>query len=268
MKRLHLPARGLPACAMLSATVWLTPHAFAQSADDGWRFSVGLGAVARPSYPGSSAVRLNAMPTFGASNGRLSIGPVPGLPQTVGANYTLIEDGPWRFGVGLGANLGKLRQDSDSPKARGLGDINGTILGSVHGSYNQRWFTASANVITDAGGQSQGTRLLLDMMFKANPVDRLMLSAGMGLTLADGTHAQTFYGVSATQSANSGLTAYSASGGLQALRMNLGAEYSLTREWSLGARVGIASLRGDAAHSPITEKTVQTNAGVFANYRF
>ena len=254
------------------ASLAVSPWAWAQPVDDdAWHFSAGMGLVSQSKYPGSSEKSIAAMPVFSATKGALQIGGLPGgVPFGVG--YTLLQDGPWRFGVGVGTSLGAPRSANGSANGSdtlsSLGEIKQTVLGAVSGGYTEGAVNASASVISDLGGQKQGTHALLDVVFKARPMDQWVLSAGPGITLMDKQYAQTFYGVTSAQSASSGYVTHSASAGVNALRFGAGATYEITREWSLGAKFSVSKLQGDAANSPTVENSTQTNYGIFTSYRF
>jgi len=98
--------------------------------------------------------------------------------------------------------------------------------------------------------------------------ERLVLSAGPGVTWANGKYTQTFYVINAQQSLIAGVAPYRAGGGLNTLRFSVGAQYQLSAQWGVGASVAVAWLQGDAEGSPITEDRTQTTYGVFASYRF
>ncbi|WP_394788535.1 MipA/OmpV family protein [Rhodoferax sp.] len=260
--------RHLLALSAVCAGACIAQGAMAQEASDSWKFSAGLGLVSQPKYPGSGDTKTSVLPMLSANYGRYFIGGVPGAGVPAGVGAYLVQDAHWRVGVGLGINLDKPRKQSDSARLNGLGDIDATTLGSVFASYSDSWWKVGGNVITDLGGKDQGTRVSFDLEAKYSPMDRLMLTAGPGLTWADGKYTQTFFGVDAGQSARSGLASYTAQSGINSVSFNLGASYQLTSQWGLGARFSASSLRGDAADSPITEKKSQNTFGVFANYRF
>lgn len=262
------PRAPIAVFAALNALTF-SPLALAQPADDdAWHFSVGIGAASQPKFSGSSETRLDAVPTFTASKGRLQLGALPGAGTSLGVGYTVLEEGPWRLGVGMGISLEKPRAANDSATLLGLGDVEQTTLGTVSGSYAIGAATASATIIGDIGGHQQGTQALLDIAFKARPMDKWLVSAGPGITLMDSQYAQTYYGVTPAQSASSAAASYNASAGVSAVRFGAGAEYELTREWRLGARYSASKLQGDAAASPMAEKDTQNTFGLFANYRF
>lgn len=79
---------------------------------------------------------------------------------------------------------------------------------------------------------------------------------------------QTQYGVTAAQSARSGLSRYDSGAGLEKVGWQLGMDYSMTPAWLIGARVSAQRLQNDAADSPVTQKSGQVNGVLFAAWRF
>ncbi len=256
------------AAAFAAAAITTSHSALAQPVADSWQFSAGMGAVSHAKYPGSSETETTAVPLLSANYGRFFIGGVPGAGIALGAGVNLLQSGPWRAGVALGFNPGKARKESDAARLAGMGNIDGSVMGSVFGSYEEKYFAIKSNVVTDMGGKDQGTRFSMDLEGRYSASDKLMFTAGPGFTWADSKYTQTFFGITAAQSASSGLASYSASSGINNIRFSLGANYKLTPQWGLGARLSTESLRGDAANSPLTEKKSQNSLGVFASYRF
>jgi outer membrane protein len=235
---------------------------------DSWNFGVGAGVVNTPRYPGSSAHKTRALPLLSASYGRYFIGGLPGAGVPAGLGINLVDRSDWKFGVGLGFDLGDPRKESDDVHLKGLGDVKGTPHGTVFGSYSQDWFKVRGNIVTDIGGRHEGTQASLDVEGKYRLSPALALSAGPGITWSDKKYTQTFFGIDQTQSLNSGLAPYAAGAGLNLLRFSVGAEYAISRSWFVGARASLGTLRGDARNSPITESKSQNTFGLFGVYHF
>ncbi|MDR3673285.1 MAG: MipA/OmpV family protein [Holophaga sp.] len=210
----------------------------------------------------------SGQPMFSADYRRFFLGGAPGAGLPAGAGAYLVQDGSWRLGLGVGANLRAPRRESDDPHLHGLGDVDGTEFGSLFGSYSRPWLSARAGVVTDIGSQHQGTRLALDLDGRFSPVHGLTLSAGPGLSWANRQYTRTFFGIDAGQSARSGLPAHAAGSGINLVRFSLGADYRFTPAWSAGLHLTAASLRGDAADSPISERRSQNTYGLFGSYHF
>ena len=264
----HLVLLAATLAAMLTTHDAIAQARLDQASDDSWRFSAGLGVFNRPRYPGSGDAQTVAVPLVTANYGRYFIGGTPGAGFPFGVGFNLVQDDAWRFGVALGAELTKPRKESDAPILRGWGDIPETGLGSVFASYTHDWLTVRGFLVSDIGGNDQGTRIAVDVEGRYVVNERLVLSAGPGVTWANGKYTQTFYGINAQQSLIAGVAPYRAGGGLNTLRFSVGAQYQLSAQWGVGASVAVAWLQGDAEGSPITEDRTQTTYGVFASYRF
>lgn len=236
--------------------------------DDAWRFSAGLGVFSRPKYPGSGDAQIVALPLVTANYGRYFIGGTPGAGFPFGVGFNLIQNESWRFGVALGGELTKPRKASDAPILQGWGDIPEAALGSVFAAYTHDWLTVRGFLVSDISGKDQGTRIAIDVEGKYPVNERFALSAGPGVTWANGRYTQTFFGINAEQSVIAGVPQYSAGSGVNTVRFSVGAQYQLNAQWGLGASVVAAWLQGDAKRSPITEDKIQTTYGVFASYRF
>ncbi|MEJ8812443.1 MipA/OmpV family protein [Variovorax ureilyticus] len=239
-----------------------------QASDESWRFSAGLGVFDRPRYPGSGDSQVVAVPLVTANYGRYFIGGTPGAGFPFGIGLNLIQDDTWRFGVALGGELTKPRKASDAPLLHGWGDIPETALGSVFATYSHDWLTVRGFLVSDLGGNGQGTRIAFDAEGKYLVNERLLLTAGPGITWANGSYTQTFYGITASQSLIAGVPPYRAGAGLNTVRFSVGAQYQLTEQWGIGASIITAWLQGDAKRSPITEDKTQNTYGVYASYRF
>lgn len=239
-----------------------------EPATDEWKFSVGMGVFSGPRYPGSSKTKLGVVPIASANYGRYFIGGVPSAGVPLGIGAYLVQGSTWRLGVAVGRSMSGPRDESDSPRLRGMGDIDGTTLGAVFGSYSDKWLGARLGVLTDIGGHDHGTRVGLDLEARYKVSDQMLVSAGPGFTWADPKYTQTFFGVSDAQSLASGLAVYRPDGGINSIRFNVAANYQLTPQWGVAARVSLARLRGDAVDSPITEKKSQNTIGVFTSYLF
>jgi len=245
-----------------------TRAAAEESFPDRWQFTAGIGAADSPLYPGSDHRRYRALPQFSASYGRFFLGDAQGSSAGGGMGVNLYQDSHWRFGTAVSADFVTPRKASNDPHLHGLGDINGTAHASAFASYTLDWATLRTSITTDIGGHGEGTLAGLDLQGRYQPIERLTLSAGPGLTWGSGPYMRTFFGVDAAQSTASGLPQFQAHSGLEAVRFSLGANYQLTTNWSLGARMGLSRLRGDALNSPITETGTQNNYMLSCVYHF
>ncbi len=240
----------------------------AQEISNSWKFTVGIGATNQPKFPGSSESMTRVLPFAAIEYGRVFLGGAPGTGIPAGLGAYLYRDSVWTLGVGLGQDLTKPRRESDSPRLHGLGDIDSTPLGAVFASGRWPWFAVRGSVVSDVGGNDEGTKASLDLEARYHPSSNITLAAGPGATWADRRYQQTFFGISKNQSLNSGLEEYTVKSGINNLRFSLSMDLRLNRQWILGTRFTITALNGEAGKSPITERKRTNSLAMFGVYRF
>lgn len=229
-----------------------------------WHGMIGAGVNSKPEYPGSGKRETDVQPVGKISYGRFFIGGQAGL----GIGYNAFDAGNFTFGAMLSRESNGERKESDSPRLKGLGDIDETTRAGLFVSYRHDWLRANANVLWDVGGKDLGliANLSAEAVTRATP--SLELSAGFSFTYGNDEYAQTAFGITPAQAARSGLPAYAPGAGATRGAFQLGASYALTPSWTLGARASAGRLLGDSAKSPVVEKKAQNAIGIFAGYRF
>jgi outer membrane protein len=80
---------------------------------------------------------------------------------------------------------------------------------------------------------------------------RVYVGAGLGATWVSGSFNRTYFGVTASDSAASGLPVYNPGGGLEQYTGWLALLYQIDKHWYAGAMAYAQRLAGDAADSPI-----------------
>jgi outer membrane protein len=239
-----------------------------QAQDGDARPGLGGGLALVPRYPGSDRHETRFFPIISLSFGRVFVGGDPGGGEGGGVGMRLFGAKNWTFGAALSADFGKAREESDDPRLQGLGDIDGTVRATLFAAYQYRWLALRAGVSPDIGGENQGTLARFDLFARYAAAERLIFSAGPGLTWASGQYARTFFAIDAEQSARSGLPQYEAARGLNNVRFSVGATYLISKDWTAGARAARGKLVGDAADSPVTADRWQDAFAVFLNHRF
>lgn len=252
---------------LAAAALGLPLAASAAEPEKQWRFSIGGGFLSRPEYPGSDQQETRVLPVFSATYGRFFVGADPDIASPGGVGVDLYRDRGWRLGIAAYGDLTQ-REESDDERLAGLGDVDPALRAGVFASYSFDRYVLRASVGSDVSGNDQGTLVRLDALARFQPLERLTLTAGPGVTWADSEYTRTFFGVDAEQSARSGLPQHEAKSGINSARFSLGANYRIDPRWSVGAVLSTSRLQGDAADSPITEDKSQTFAGAFAVYRF
>ncbi|TGV96192.1 MipA/OmpV family protein, partial [Mesorhizobium sp. M2E.F.Ca.ET.154.01.1.1] len=98
--------------------------------------------------------------------------------------------------------------------------------------------------------------------------ERFIFSADVSGTWADDKHMEAYFGVTATQSASSGLPQYDAKAGVKRVDVKASVTYMLTDNWMVTGAAGAGFLMGDAKDSPIVKKDVQPFGMLGLAYRF
>ena len=232
--------------------------------DDAWHYVIGGGVLSLPRYPGASDRRYEPIPVLGASYGPLFIGSVPGSDTPFEIGAYLYRDAHWKVAALLSYDFFSPRNVSDDPaQLHGLGDIARTAHTGLLVSYSQSFFTLRSAVNTDIGGKHEGTQILFDALGHYRLNDKVSFEGGPGITWGSSQYNETFYGVTQAQSSSSGLASTAEGSGLNAVRLEGGATYHVSRQWSVDAKIALTHLPGDVGKSPIVQKRTQIDYGLF-----
>ncbi|SEL09715.1 Outer membrane scaffolding protein for murein synthesis, MipA/OmpV family [Kosakonia sacchari] len=192
-------------------------------------------------------------------------------------------------GIGYGNNIGKLNYstalsyrtgrkdhnvDSDaisdgSDDLRGMGDVKGSALGVPALGYEVTdWLNVQLQAEVPISQRSNGEALhfsIISPFYKS-----AKNSVTLALTGSWGTskYMQTYYGVSASQSAASGFSRYDAGSGIYAWSMNMDWTHKLNEDWSVVAAAGFTQLAGDARNSPIVQRKASPTGSLKVTYSF
>lgn len=223
-----------------------------------WQVVLGGGIMMAPKYEGSDEFDLQPIPFITASLGEH----VKVDPRGVSIEVYSLND--LTFSGQIGYDIG--RKDDDSEHLRGLGDIDmgGVVGGTVTYEMGPAEFYASLS--RNIGG-SEGTEAKFGVDI-VHFVDRFRFSAGLSATWADETYMETYFCVSAAQSAASGLPQYDIGAGFKRIDLDLSVTYGVTENWLVRGQIGLGHLIGDAADSPIVQEAFQPSGIVAIGYRF
>jgi len=251
----------------LALFLLLSPATFPVIADDAQNaFSgfIGGGVGVKPKYSGAKDSKTDVVPALKLQYGPLFVG---GVDDLVAFGWDVAKTGGWTFSLGVGTNISP-RQESDDPLLHGLGDIDVTPRAFTSAIYENAFFKGGMILTQDVGGNKQGFKLASYAHVQWRPTESLRLYTGPNLSWADSDYMQTQYGITARQSARSGLARYAARAGLEKVGWEAGLEYTLTPAWLIGARINAQHLENHAADSPITEEKSQMSGALYAAWRF
>ncbi len=227
---------------------------------DGGR--AGAAVVSGHEYQGSDIARTMAVPLidYQWANGWFA-----GSSNGVGYNFS--DRRYMQYGARLTANFG--REESRSPALRGMGDIAPRAeMGGFFNLLLSREFSLTSSVRYGSGRHGNGLLADLGAGYSSEVAENFRMGLGFGLTLANASYMQSFFGVTAAQSDSSGYARYEPAAGLRDIRTNLSMTYKITPRTSVTAAVSHSMLSKGAKDSPVVRQSSSTSGVVALAYSF
>ncbi|WP_168707912.1 MipA/OmpV family protein [Sphingopyxis sp. PAMC25046] len=219
---------------------------------------VGVGGLYAPAYQGADDYRFQPLPMVDLKWGRFFVN----LQDGIGAN--LFDSEHVTVGAGL-TPVGGYRA-KDTPD--GIGKLSLGLGGRGFVKLRQGGFEATLGATKIITGNTEGIIADASLAYRVTASDKLMLIPSIGTTWGNRKHNNRYFGVTAGQSAASGLPQYRAGSGLADAKAELAVVYRLTDRIGVMAVGGVSSLLGDAKDSPIVYHKTRPY-GIFAiTYRF
>ncbi len=208
-----------------------------------------------PDYMGSDDYTIGAAPAglmkFGNSDRYARV-----LVTELSVN--VIDSRAWNFGPVLNYRLA--RDDVDDDAVDLMRDIDGTIEVGVLGGWTwigdddpRHRFNVSAEVLYDVGDTHEGYLVSVGARYFQPVTLPLTLSIGATATYGSDDYMQTYFGIDSDNAARSGLSQFSAGGGLRDVRIPIMAIYSLSPNWHVTGGLVYSRLLDDASDSPIVD---------------
>ena len=198
-----------------------------------------------PDYEGSDDYELDLIPyaELSAYDGLLSVS-VEGAQAAVP-----LADG---FAAGLGLGYDGGRDEDDNDALDGLGDVDGSLIGSVFASAEVGEIDLGLIFSHALGGGIEGYTIDLDAGHATEVIeDWLDLELGAGVTWGSQDYLETFFGIDAAQAAASGLDEIDVDAGFKSVGVSAVGNLYLTDWLTLGLQLDYQRLLGDTADSPI-----------------
>ena len=259
------PAVILTACAVAIALA-LPLAALAQSADD--YALVGAGVRSRPAYDGSASQRADLIPALRYY----------GRPWFARTTQGILEGGARAQlapGLALGAQIayepGRSASESDFLRDHGVADLDAGASYGLHLEWDKKLGRMPINLLARTRQHTDSDRgAQADFRLTAGIYGEGRLAAGVftQLTWANAKSARSFYGVTREQSGATRLPAFDPGSGVLFASFGLLGSFDLSRQWVLLGSLEGRRLRGDAARSPLAERTSNHYASASLAYRF
>ena len=213
-----------------------------------------------PRYQGSDEQKTSVVPGIflQASNG-LFADPFNGVGYVFEPAGSLV--------YGMRANLETGRSVEDA--LPGFDKIKSRLNPGVFANYavNEQ-LTLKSALRMGLGDAGDGSLLNLGATYKLYNANFVSVNLNTSVKFGSSSYMQSYFGVSPTQSAASGLAAYQPAAGLAMAQVGLTAGFPISREIYIFSSASVQRLLGDAANSPIMKKKTQPAAFVGAVYSF
>lgn len=253
---------------VFAATTLAAPEAPADSMSSQWHGAVGAGTGIVPDYVGSDGVKAMVLPVIDAYNGRFFASTSDGVGINLLANEPYNPFSERSSAAGIAVTYGLGRDEDNGTGLQGTGDIDPGAEVALFGRYRLGAIEAVARIRRDVSDGHGGAVVEISGSYFMQPTQRLALVVGPTLMWANRKYNQAFLGVSATQSARSGLARFDIDAGVNTVALNAMASYSVTENVFVGARASVGYLVAEAADSPIVQSDRQLAGGLVVGYRF
>ncbi|HEY8085099.1 MAG TPA: MipA/OmpV family protein [Methylophilaceae bacterium] len=231
---------------------------------------IGGGITYEPAYDGSRSSKVGVVPIISYNGNNLFVRTTEGILEG-GVKMELLE------GLHLGAQLayeeGRETDDSDFLKLHNFQTLDAsasyggflqyeTDIGPMPIDLLARY---RKDVDSDRGAQFD---LSATVGVYGGDTKKLNIEVYAQTTWADAKSLQSFYGVTAAQSATSGLATYTPSSGFLNNQVGIYVAYNLTPQWLLIGNAEEHQLLGDAKNSPLTEVRYNNTVTIGIGYLF
>lgn len=269
----HAQGTATSAAANNAAPVSAATSGAAPLAGRAWEGALGLIVSNGPEYAGSDRRASKLTPGFYVQYGRLSLTNAGGFvtrrnDEVVrGLALDLLRREDLRLSLGLRFDGG--RRESTSVDLRGLGDVRATVRARLASSWkpDAHW-RLGASWAVDALGRGGGNLGELSVAREQHWNADTTWTAGASLGLAGDRYLQTYYGVSAEQSARSGLRRFEPGSGLHNATVFINQRTELSRHWVWLAGAHASQLLGDTRDSPLVKQSSGLSINTALAYSF
>lgn len=224
--------------------------------------SIGVGAGVDQRYMGARDFRFEVLPTFNISRGIFFADFIRGAGvqyQTVSGFYI---SQTFNYDYGRADEKDFFRPGSDYLK--GMGDVKGTVTSTV--TLSQRitpWFSVNAQAEFGLDGHTRGNQYQFGLESTALQTAMDSIVMDMDAKLGDGQYNQTYFGVTPSQSVNSGLRRYTPGAGLYSISLAATWTHTFDKYWSTDLILGVTRYANIVADSPVVQR--RTGATVFTS---
>jgi len=253
------------AAGIASAATISEFEAVAEPTEKNLAYKVGLGLATAPDYEGSQDYEAVAVPLA-------SIVSKSGMSAELIGNVlraNVVPSNTWRFGPLL--RYRAERNDVNNDKVDKMEKVDAaTELGAYAGFDINHW-SLKVDVTRDTSGVYNGTLAGISLGYTWLMAKQCTLTLNGSTSIADNRYMMTYFGVTPTDSARSGLSTYNLSGGFKDVGATAIATHKFNEQWGILSALRYTMIVGDAADSPLVKDEGSENQflfGVMGTYSF
>jgi outer membrane scaffolding protein for murein synthesis (MipA/OmpV family) len=223
---------------------------------------VSLSVSSKADYSGSDAPRASVMPAveYQWANGWF-------VGTNRGVGYSFSKDPTLQYGLGLGIDFG--RKESATGALTGMGSMNAKVeYGAFLNYAPDRHWRLSSVLRYGSGDTGQGATANFGANYAMDIAPKWRLDLGVAATWANSQYMQSYFGVNATQSQQSGHAVYLPTSRLRDVSSSLNLSYQVTPKISVSGGLKASSLVGDARNSPIVTSPQSVSGSLSVGYAF
>ena len=235
----HTSAAALLAAGLLTGIAATAGSALAGDGNSQYVLSLGVGGMAKPTYPGADSYIFVPYPIVEV--GRFYL-PVLGQSEAKKQGFFFYPS----------FSLNGERKPSDDPSLKGTKKIPTVLEAGAGVGYRTDWlrgFVAVRQAFNGVDGQVGD--LGLDFMMPVAP--RVTLALGPRASLASKNYMETYFGVTGKEASKGPLAKYRPDGGFESVGVAAKLTYAITDRTDLELKAGWNRLVGQAADSPIVK---------------
>jgi outer membrane scaffolding protein for murein synthesis (MipA/OmpV family) len=250
----------------LNVAVWV-PVAHAEGAA-AKQNSVTLGVMQIPEFEGSKDSE-----TWPLIAGTYQFGERFIALEGTSIRANVVDSSQWRVGPVLNYRFGR-DKDVKSPAIRALGPIKDAVETGAFAGYTMPLGDGtlgfSGEVLTDASDVHKGWTSSASVRYSRAITPAFGVEVISTASFMDKKYAQTYFGVTSSQSAASALPVYAAKSGAKDVGIDVLGSYKVSENYSVTGFVGYRRLLSEAADSPIVKRgdKDQVTLGVGITRRF
>lgn len=233
--------------------------------EDGWAFGLGLGVEYESQYEGSDEFGFEATPA-GAVQWRSGDDIFFFAGEALG--WRGLRSDRWLFEAVAAFDEGREEADSDDGRLDGLGDTDESLelVLQARRAFDADWrYWWIGRVVT--GGDGTLGLLGVGHRFGAQ-TDGSGSEISLVAVFHDSEYANRDFGVSAAQSATSGLAQTDMDGGFRSIGLNYNYRYWLGEHWQLFGEAVYERYGDDITDSPIARSNYEAEVGIGFVYVF